>query len=365
MSSSCVHVNGRFLFSDHATGTHRSAEGFCRALFRSRGARALRLWCNPAWPRARAFCEELSIEPSAITANSTASLHLWEQTRFPQLAREAVGLNLLGTGPVWSGSSRQVMLVHDLNSLLVPEIFSRKYRLWASFAKYRAIKRARSLFCLTDFVRSTIVERLGVPPERITVIPQGPGVPMLEQNEEILPFAQRKHFLCAGSLQPHKNLPRVLEAWKASALADAGRELLIVGKKQKNFSGSECGEASPGVRFTGYVSDHELADLYRSALGVVYPSLHEGFGLPLVEAFFAGTPVITSNASCLPEVAGAAALLVDPRQSADISQAMKTLSADPTQWHRLVDSGWQRREHFRWQHAGEKLWRLLEEVSAH
>lgn len=364
MSSACVHVNGRFLFSDHATGTHRSAEGFCRALFRAREGRELRLWCNPAWPRAQAFCEEVGIEPSAISANSTAALHFWEQTAFAQLSAKAIGLSLLGTGPVWSGSSRQVMLVHDLNSLIVPEIFSRKYRLWASFAKYSAIKRANRLFCLTDFVRQSIVDRLAVPAERITVIPQGPGVPALEQNEEILPFEQRKHFLCAGSLQPHKNLPRVLEAWEKSGLAATGRELLIVGKKQKNFAGAGHGAASSGVRFTGYVSDEELAALYRSSLAVVYPSLHEGFGLPLVEAFFAGTPVITSSVSCLPEVGGGAAILVDPHDASAIAQSMKTLSADHALWRRQVDLGWHRREHFRWKHAGEKLWNLLATVSA-
>lgn len=364
MSRSCVHINGRFLFSDHPTGTHRSAEGFCRALFQTRAGRSVRLWCNPSWPRARAFCHEWAIQPSEISAKSTAALHLWEQTVFPRLAGDGVGLNLLGTGPVWSGSSRQIMLVHDLNSLLVPRIFSRKYRLWASFAKYRAIRRAYRIFCLTDFVRRTVVDRLGVPARNIAVIPQGPGIPILEQNESIIPFEKRTHFLCAGSLQPHKNLPRVLEAWRASGLADSGRELLIVGKRQKNFSTSEEGTASAGVRFTGYISDLELADLYRTAVGVVYPSLHEGFGLPLVEAFFAGTPVITSDTSCLPEVAGGAALLVDPYSAEEIARAMRAISADSGRWQRQVDAGWQRREEFRWKHSGEKLWKLLDEVLA-
>lgn len=358
-----IHLNGRFLFSDHPTGTHRSAENFVRALASVRGFGDLTLWGNASWPRTPRFLSDLPIRFGHIPANSAPMLHGWEQFRFPTLTKGGVGLNLLGTGPALFGCERQVMLVHDLNSLIMPEAFSWKFRRWSKLAKYRAIRRAGGVFCLTAYVRDTLANKLGMDVSCVEVVPQGPGLAGIDRTAAPCARDARRSFLCVGSLQPHKNLARVIAAWQLSGLAEDGHELRIIGKPQRNFSytSESDGRSAKGVAFTGYLTDEALCDEYRRAVALVFPSLHEGFGLPIVEAFFAGTPVITSSASCMPEVAGDAALLVDPQNVHEIADGMRTVAKDSARWGELADRAWRRRHLYTWANAGRKLSALLDD----
>lgn len=355
-----IHINGRFLFSGHPTGTHRSSEGFARSLIRIAPEGHVILHASSKWPRAKEFIEETNVRSIEVNAHSTRATHLWEQFVFPPQVAGEIGLNLIGTGPAILGGSRQVMLVHDLNSLLMPSAFSAGYKLWSRFAKYRAIARSGKIFCLTEYVKTSIRERLGIPGERIKVIPQGPGLPRLEELDSVRPRGARTHFLCAGSLQPHKNLEGVLTAWKLSGLAEKGHRLIVSGKRQKNFSGTTASlDSMDGVEYAGFVDDDRLEELYRGAIALVYPSFHEGFGLPIVEAFFAGTPVITSNVSCLPEVAGPAGILVDPSRPSEIADAMNLMASNECEWNARSLMAWNRRIAFLWENAGRELWDWL------
>jgi len=315
---------------------------------------------NPLW---KTLAHRRSVKLKPIFAKLPYLLHVWEQLVFPFSSRNHLCLNCVGTAPFLIGVDRQIMVVHDINYILLPAIFSRPYRLWAFFSKRLAAKRARKLICFSHYVKKTLVDHLRIAPEKIKVIYQGPGLdnallhPLLEWERK------DPYFICVGSLQPHKNLPRILEAWEHVHAHHPGFELKIIGCPQKNFRGRPSLEPSSNglkVEFTGYISDEQLAALYRSATGLIYPSLEEGFGLPIVEAFYLGCPVITSNTSCLPEIAGDAALCVDPYSTESIANAVLRLIEDDQQRRNLILRGMERKKLFCWEEAGEKICAELE-----
>lgn len=165
-------------------------------------------------------------------------------------------------------------------------------------------------------------------------------------NTKILALRARYHLgeapyvLSVGVLQPRKNVPRLIEAFRQLKIArpDLPHQLVITGKPGWGAD-ADLAKRHPGVRFTGYVDDAELPTLYAGATAFAYPSLYEGFGIPVIEAQAAGTPVLTSNRSCLPEVAGGAALLVNPRSVAAIGAGLEQILTDVALRRRLIKKG--------------------------
>jgi glycosyltransferase involved in cell wall biosynthesis len=359
-----VSYNGRFLASKHPTGTHRSALSFLKALASREDAVQLELY----GPRVEQSFDRLgdypSIHRNLVRMGDRAGWHLWEQLCWP-FKGGGLAINPLNTGPFLPFTPRQIIFAHDINLLRYPGNYSRTFWWWNRFASISAMKRARHLVCFSDYVKTDLVERLRIPQERITVIPQGPGLPL--KTPEQPQINKQRFFLCVGGMQPHKNLKGCLEAWKISGLAIDGYRLRIVGKPQANYSPLGISDDlinQLGVDFTGYVSDEDLACLFRYASGFLYPSFDEGFGLPMVEAFYLGAPVITSNRSCLPEIAGDAAILVDPYDCGEIAKAMRALAGDEVLRSRLMAAGTARANRYSWDNAGECLVQLLKKLNS-
>lgn len=290
--------------------------------------------------------------------------HLWEQVSLPWRAHGGVIWTLMGSGPCIHPGSRHVMVVHDLNFILLPNSFSTAFRTWYRLACGAAARRADIVVCFTEYVKGTLISLLRLAPEKIYVIPQGPGLAGVEEATRLPApaLAQSPYFLCVGSLQPHKNLAAVLLAWASFSQKHPAHRLVIVGRKQARFSDLPFDPKQldlPRIEFTGYVDDARLIELYRGAAGFLYPSFEEGFGLPVVEAFYCGCPVITSDASCLPEVAGDAALLVDPRAPEALTQAMHRLVSDLVLRNRCVANGYARAERYSWLQAGKQMAAVL------
>jgi glycosyltransferase involved in cell wall biosynthesis len=169
-------------------------------------------------------------------------------------------------------------------------------------------------------------------------------------------------------LQPHKNLPGILKAFELLR-SDYGTEcqLVVVGKKQSYFYDATIDQKyldDPNIRFTGYISDEELGQLYQQAEAFVYPSFEEGFGMPLVEAFYAGCPVITSDCSCLPEIAGDAAVLTDPNDASTIADALATVTTNSSFRKELVSRGRVRAQRYRWENAARQVHDQLKRLAA-
>jgi glycosyltransferase involved in cell wall biosynthesis len=235
-----------------------------------------------------------------------------------------------------------VLTVHDLAVLSYPETFPRWHRLYGKTALRRTLRAADAVVAVSEFSKGETVSLAGVPPDRIHVIPN--GVDEIFAPEGLA--AAGEYVLTVATLEPRKNLGRAVEAARL-----AGVELRVVGAR--GWGGVEV----PG--WVGEVPDAELAALYRGARCVLYPSLYEGFGLPVLEAMACGTPVVTSRDTAMEEVAGGAAVLVDPL---DVSALADALAQAHARRDELVPRGLERARQFTWGRAAdavEALWREL------
>jgi glycosyltransferase involved in cell wall biosynthesis len=221
-----------------------------------------------------------------------------------------------------------------------------------------AARRSRRVLALSEAGKADIVEFLGVDPERVDVTYLGPGLP---DFDDPLPEAQVRAALGLGASpllltvsakRPHKNLERLIEAFErleaepAPVLALPGFATEFEPALRRR---AERGPAAERIRFAGWLDDRTLDALYRAAAGFVFPSLAEGFGLPVLEALRRGTPVACSNASSLPEVAGDAAVYFDPLDIGAVVEAMKRLLEDAALRGRLAAAGPGQAARFTWE----------------
>jgi glycosyltransferase involved in cell wall biosynthesis len=195
-----------------------------------------------------------------------------------------------------------VVTVHDLAVLRHPETFNRWTRAYSRRVLPNVARSATRLIAVSEFTRRELQELLDVPAEKVHVIPNAVGEPFTAEGEA----AAGDYVLAVSTLEPRKNLPRLVEGYRRAGLN--GLPLLVAGAP--GWGGVEVD--GDGVRWLGRVGDDELARLYRGARAVAYVSLYEGFGLPVLEAMACGAPVVAARAGALEEVAGGAAVLVDP-----------------------------------------------------
>jgi glycosyltransferase involved in cell wall biosynthesis len=268
----------------------------------------------------------------------------WYPAILPLRAR---GLDVLHC-PTFRGPLRSpvplVVTVHDLAVLRYPEVFRRWSRVYGAATVPRVIRAARRVIAVSEFTKREVVELAGVPEERVRVVPNSTRDVFSPEG----PAAEGDYVLAVGTLEPRKNLRRVVEA--------AGRldvELRVVGAR--GWGGVEAGGT-----WLGEVSDEELAALYRGALCVAYPSLYEGFGIPVLEAMRSGAAVVTSAETAMEEVADGAAELVDPRDTASIAAGIERAIARRDE---LGARGVERAKAFTWEAAAEATVRVYEEAA--
>jgi len=206
-------------------------------------------------------------------------------------------------------STPVVVTVHDLAVFRYPETFRRWTRTYSRAIVPKVVRAAARVIAVSDFTRRELVELLGVAEERIAVVPNAVEPVFVPGG----PAAEGEYVLAVGTLEPRKNLARLAEA--AGRL---GVELRVVGAR-----GWGRVELPGAVQWLGELPDEELAALYRGARCFAYPSLYEGFGIPILEAMACGCPVVTSAGGACEEVAGGAAVLVDPLDVASIADGLE------------------------------------------
>ncbi len=289
--------------------------------------------------------------------------HLWEQFSLPAcVGVDEVLWSPANSGPI--GVRRQVITIHDLSVLEHPEWFSSEFALWYRMMLPALAKRARHILTVSEHSRASIMRRLGVPARKVTAIPNGVNRQMFRPTNA--DGVRRKYGLAVryvlfvGSIDPRKNLPRLIKAWNRNFRGD-DCELVIAGTRTGVFRAVHSGEAGANIRLLGYVPDEDLPALYTGAEFFVMPSLFEGFGLTVLEAMACGTPVISSTGGALPEVADGAALLVDPSSVDEMATAMCTLHADECLQEALRAKGIERAREFTWERSAMGIHEVLEQ----
>jgi glycosyltransferase involved in cell wall biosynthesis len=277
--------------------------------------------------------------------------------------------------PLFFKGGKYVVTIHDVIPLVLPWAFSPRHRWILATALARIRKQAEMVIVPSTAVAEDVVHYLHVERERITVIPMGCAPRFQPSQEPARMVAIRRRYdlperyvLFVGTLEPRKNVKTLLHAF-AHVIADTPQDslrLVIAGGEgwggEDYLATVEALRMHDYVRFTGFVEDDDLPDLYRGALLFVYPSLYEGFGLPVLEAMACGTPVITSNCTSLPEVAGDAALLVDPTQPELLAAAISSVMNDGALRQALRAKGLTRARAFTWDAVAEQTLALYRAI---
>jgi glycosyltransferase involved in cell wall biosynthesis len=266
-----------------------------------------------------------------------------------------------------------VVTVHDLAFLHLPGTFPAAQRLALRVLVPRSITKASRVITVSEFSRSDILTSYGVRPEKITVIPEGAGASFRplesERIEGVLArYGLRPGFLFSlGRLNRRKNLERVLLAYRRLRTGGASDTTLVIGGK-RDYGGDEVlrriglsGVAS-SIRWIGLIPDEDLPAFYSAAACFVYPSLFEGFGLPVLEAMACGTPVVTSNRGALAELVGDAAMVVDPESVDALAEAMTRVLTDAPLAADLGRRGLERSRRFSWRETARRTLEVYREA---
>lgn len=287
----------------------------------------------------------------------------------PSLARADIVHATTGVAiPPAARGQRLVVTIHDLAFLRFPEAFDRRWRWLYRLGLRAAVRRADAIVVPSSSTRDDLGARTRIDPSRVHVVPLAAAQPHDTPADAMATLErlgiQEPYLLFVGTLEARKNVDTLVRAYRR--LGDRiPQALVLVGPAgwRADAFGREMSREGPGriVRL-GVVPRDDLEAVYRRASALVYPSSYEGFGLPVLEAMARGVPVITSNVSSLPEVAGDAAILVDPRSEDDLAAAIERVVTDPDLRARLSDGGRRRAAAFSWDETASRTLAVYEAV---
>ncbi len=270
-------------------------------------------------------------------------------------------------------NKKSFVVMHDLNFEHYPKDipFLARHHYCHYFPKYA--RKAERIATVSEFSKSDIVNQYHVDPDKIDVVYNGANEQFRILTEDEIRKVREKYtlgfpyFLFIGALHPRKNLVNLFKAYdRFRESNENGIKLMIVGEKfYWTHAISEAYEQmkyKDDVLFSGRIEFDELQNIMGAALALTYVSYFEGFGIPIVEAFYAGIPVITSSITSMPEVAGDAALLVDPFSIESINDAMQKIATDEYLRKTLIEKGTERKKLFTWQKSADRLWESIEKI---
>lgn len=355
-----ISINGRFL-ARRMTGVDRFASEVVRAfsvgkLPNSR-LEGFRLVCPQGVERESA---QFGL-PVMTLGRGTGQA--WEQFDFARAEPASLALSLCNTAPVWR--RRQVVVIHDAATVSIPQAFSRSFRWWYRVLMPVLGRVSRRVLTVSEFSAQELVRCFGIPRHKITVVSEG-GEHILRVQADGAALARmgldrRPYILAVSSMAAHKNFRLVLEA--LAQLKDPPFDVAIAGGANAKVFGDDALAGSTAVKWLGYVSDGELRALYEGAMGFVFPSLYEGFGIPPLEAMNCGCPVLASSAASIPEVCGDAALYFDPTDAKALAELMMRLAGDADLRAELSRRGRARAAEFSWSKAAQQVLQACEEAA--
>lgn len=261
---------------------------------------------------------------------------------------------------------RSVVTVHDLGYIYFPQAHTATGRRYLDWTTRYSARRAAAILADSEATKRDLVANYHTDPRKIHVVYPGvEGLTRAPANEIARVRAKyhlpERYLLFLGTLQPRKNITRLVlayRAWREAHPADANIALVLAGRRGWLTLQIEA----EGVIETGFIADADVAALYSGALALVFPSLYEGFGFPVIEAMRCGTPVLTSNTSSLPELSGDAALLVDPLDVAQIAEGIACLVTDIGMRERFIANGYAQAARFTWSAAAARTLQIFNQL---
>lgn len=318
--------------------------------------------------------EEFSALPPNFESRRIPQRRFWAQTRLArELRRQRPDVFFTPANVIpFLHPPMCVTTVHDVAFHYFPECYSPVVRWYLELTTRFALSRATRIISVSEATKKDLVEIYHADPAHIEVVRSGaPLGPERPPSSDEIAYTLNRHgitppyLLFLGRLEEKKNVPRIVQAFLRLKERGIAHQLVLGGSPGVGFAEIErLIEASPfaqDVVMTGYVGE-EKECLYAGADVLVFPSLYEGFGFPVLEAARYGTPVVTSRVSSLPEVAGQAALLVDPLEVDEIAEAILQLLHDPELRSELVERGYERLKEFDWKETAAKVQGVLEEA---
>ncbi|MDX2141054.1 MAG: glycosyltransferase family 1 protein [Chloroflexota bacterium] len=308
--------------------------------------------------------------PTRITPVNLA--RLWHRLHLPLLVETFTGqVDLYHatdfTLPPTLPGTRTLLTVHDLSFVRVPETASPRLKAYLDVVVPRSCRRADHILADSQATKDDLVELYQLPSDKITVLLSGVDArfqhvadrQMRAAVREKYKLGQQPYIFAIGTVQPRKNYSRLIEA--LAQLRERGQDLMLViagGKgwlEDPIYQTLDTLRLRDQVRFIGFADDADLPALYSEARCLAFPSLYEGFGLPILEAMACGTPVITSNVSSMPEAAGDAALLVSPTDVNAITAALAQVLSNDNLRQSLVERGYRQATRFTWDTSARQL----------
>ncbi|MBN1866445.1 glycosyltransferase family 4 protein [Candidatus Sumerlaeota bacterium] len=362
--------------AENQSGTGRYATELLAALAEVDRTNTYVVCARRSSPLVSRLKEHPNFEVDAVAPDDLPRRHLFE--RLELLAWIDSHHVDLFHGPAFVVPARcrvpSVVTIHDLVFKLFPRTVPISRRYYYRTAIPRSIQAASRILADSRCTARDLAERMGAEPARISVVPLGVGLRFFAEPETQQAYWARtrlhlpdRYWITVGTLEPRKNLSRLLKAYSLLSARRSAPPLVIVGRKGWGVSGLERQVSRLGlrdrVRFVGFVSDGELPILYRLASGFVCVSLYEGFGLPVLEAMAAGVPVVASDSSSIPEVTGNVATLVNPLDPEAIAQGIEqVLNAPEEETRARIEAGRERARTFSWRSTAERTLAVYESL---
>jgi glycosyltransferase involved in cell wall biosynthesis len=362
-----IGLNGRFLVAQR-TGVQRSAYRLFRTVIEQGDQFNFILFTGdseifaPEWQR-----PNVQVVTSPLSQRTVMRNHIWEQFELPRLAKR-FGVDLLHSpanlAPI-AYSGKSIVNIHDLCFLVQPAWFSMSFRLIYRWLVPKIARNSSIVVTNSNYSKNDILKFLRLSVDRIRLTYWSVDPIFYEFNQPL--HMRDDRIIFVGSLEPRKNLIGLLRAFSIykQRHPESQTRLTVVGCESPLFAdvGINRQDVRKDVDFRGYISDRELAELFGRSRALIYPSFYEGFGFPPLEAMAAGTPVVTSRTSSLPEVVGDAALLVDPYSPEDIADNIAR-ALNPETAATLARGGFEQVKKFSWDKVGQHMLAIYSEILA-
>ncbi len=371
-----IAVNTRLLLKGRLEGLGRFTNETLKLITRSHPEHQFYFLFDRSFDKEFIFSD--NVTPIVINppARHPVLWHVWFEISLPKVLKKINPDLFLSPDGFLSLKSNvpSLPVIHDLNFVHNPDHLARSHSWFYNryFPKYA--QKASRIATVSAFSKQDIVEQYGIDESKIDVVYNGVSErfsPLNEQSKTLVRTKwthARPFFIYVGAIHQRKNIERMLLAYDLfrSKTEQAYRFVVVGNKKWWTSQMQETLDSmkfKAEVVFTGRVSDQDLNDLMGAALTNVYVSTFEGFGIPIIEAFQSGVPVITSNVTSMPEIAGDAALLVDPLNTESIASAMQEVAFSDSIRLNLVKKGLERARYFTWEQTANLLWNSIEKVT--